>query len=72
MSLLRSYLGEVVSEYGRVLSMYGVLMRLNEVCGYGDYVGVVRTALIESIPTHSRNLIQFFKIVRGNHGMPRL
>ena len=65
MSSLRSYLVEVVNEYGKVLGMYRALTNINNACNSGKYEGVIREALIESILMHSRNLIQFFKIVRG-------
>ena len=65
MSSLRSYLMEITNEYGRVLSMYRALTNLNNACSSGEYEGVVKEALIESILVHSRNLVQFFKIVRG-------
>ncbi|WP_054841848.1 hypothetical protein [Vulcanisaeta distributa] len=65
MSSLRSYLMEVIREYERILSMYRVLMNLGTACDSSEYVGVIEMALIESILTHSRSLIQFFKIVRG-------
>lgn len=65
MSSLRSYLIEVAREYERVLNMYRVLMNLGTACDSSEYVGIIETALIESVLAHSRSLIQFFKIVRG-------
>ena len=65
MSSLRSYLMEIINEYSRVLSMYRALTNLGNACILAEYEGAVREALIESILMHSRNLIQFFKIVRG-------
>ena len=65
MSSLRSYLMEIINEYGRVLSMYRALTDLGSTCNLAEYEGVIKAALIESILMHSRNLIQFFKIVRG-------
>ncbi len=56
---------EVINEYDKVLYMYRALINLSEACGSSEYADIIKVALIESILTRSRNLIQFFKIVRG-------